>query len=142
MWEWQSETYVLKQQGHFYDMNVLSYSPDGQIIATGGDDGKVGCLVAGQKVVSVSSKRTRMHACTHTHTHTHTHTPQVKLWNTSSGFCFVTFTDHSSGICGVTFSASGKVVVSSSLDGTVRAFDLHRWVGQPMLVSGCGRLCW
>ena len=70
MWEWQSETYVLKQQGHFYDMNVLSYSPDGQIIATGGDDGKVGCLVAGQKVVSVSSKHT--HAHTHTHTHTHT----------------------------------------------------------------------
>ena len=42
VWEWQSETYVLKQQGHFYDMNVLCYSPDGQIVATGGDDGKVG----------------------------------------------------------------------------------------------------
>ena len=41
MWEWQSETYVLKQQGHFYDMNVMAYSPDGQYIATGGDDGKV-----------------------------------------------------------------------------------------------------
>lgn len=41
VWEWQSETYVLKQQGHFYDMNVLSYSPDGQVVATGGDDGKV-----------------------------------------------------------------------------------------------------
>ena len=41
VWEWQSETYVLKQQGHFYDMNVMCYSPDGQYIATGGDDGKV-----------------------------------------------------------------------------------------------------
>lgn len=41
VWEWQSETYVLKQQGHFYDMNVMSYSPDGQFVATGGDDGKV-----------------------------------------------------------------------------------------------------
>lgn len=40
VWEWQSETYVLKQQGHFYDMNCLSYSPDGQLIATGGDDAK------------------------------------------------------------------------------------------------------
>ena len=44
VWEWQSETYVLKQQGHFYDMNVMAYSPDGQFIATGGDDGKVGCF--------------------------------------------------------------------------------------------------
>ncbi len=41
VWEWQSETYVLKQQGHFYDMNALAYSPDGQLVATGGDDSKV-----------------------------------------------------------------------------------------------------
>lgn len=52
----------------------------------------------------------------------------MKLWNTSSGFCFVTFSEHSSAVTGVTFSSSGKVVVSASLDGTVRAFDLHRLV--------------
>jgi periodic tryptophan protein 2 len=33
VWEWQSESYVLKQQGHYYDMNSLSYSTDGQNIA-------------------------------------------------------------------------------------------------------------
>ncbi|KAJ3045421.1 hypothetical protein HDV00_010291 [Rhizophlyctis rosea] len=41
VWEWQSESYVLKQQGHQHDMTCLSYSQDGQFIATGGDDGKV-----------------------------------------------------------------------------------------------------
>ncbi|QRV76578.1 small nucleolar ribonucleoprotein complex subunit (Pwp2) [Ceratobasidium sp. AG-Ba] len=41
VWEWQSESYVLKQQGHYFDMNTLSFSQDGQTIATGGDDGKV-----------------------------------------------------------------------------------------------------
>ncbi|KAG5852379.1 hypothetical protein ANANG_G00061770 [Anguilla anguilla] len=41
VWEWQSESYVFKQQGHFNNMAALSYSPDGQYIATGGDDGKV-----------------------------------------------------------------------------------------------------
>ena len=50
----------------------------------------------------------------------------MKLWNTSSGFCFITFTEHSSAVTTVTFNASGKVVMSASLDGTVRAFDLHR----------------
>lgn len=42
VWEWQSESYVLKQQGHFNSMVALAYSPDGQYLATGGDDGKVG----------------------------------------------------------------------------------------------------
>lgn len=42
VWEWQSESYVLKQQGHFNSMVTLAYSPDGQCVVTGGDDGKVG----------------------------------------------------------------------------------------------------
>ncbi|XP_060576398.1 periodic tryptophan protein 2 homolog [Ruditapes philippinarum] len=91
VWEWQSETYVLKQQGHYNNMNCVVYSPDGQNLATGGDDGK------------------------------------VKVWNTSSGFCFVTFTEHLGGITGVVFNQNGQVVLSSSLDGTVRAFDLNRY---------------
>ena len=41
VWEWQSQTYVLKQQGHFNNMTQLTYSPDGMHIASGGDDGKV-----------------------------------------------------------------------------------------------------
>ncbi|KZT37455.1 WD40 repeat-like protein, partial [Sistotremastrum suecicum HHB10207 ss-3] len=91
VWEWQSESYVLKQQGHYFDMNTLSYSADGQTIATGGDDGK------------------------------------VKLWNTTSGFCFVTFSEHTSSVSCVEFAKQGQVLFSASLDGTVRAFDLVRY---------------
>ncbi|KAI8328017.1 putative WD repeat protein [Chlamydoabsidia padenii] len=91
VWEWQSETYVLKQQGHVYDMNALTYSPDGQTMATGGDDGK------------------------------------VKVWNATSGFCFVTFSDHNSSVKAVEFAKQGQVLFSASLDGTVRAFDLVRY---------------
>ncbi|CAH1131380.1 unnamed protein product [Ceutorhynchus assimilis] len=41
VWEWQSETYVMKQQGHANNMSCVSYSGDGQLLATGGQDGKV-----------------------------------------------------------------------------------------------------
>ncbi|GJE96823.1 WD40 and Utp12 domain-containing protein [Phanerochaete sordida] len=91
VWEWQSESYVLKQQGHYFDMNTLAYAPDGQNVATGGDDGK------------------------------------VKVWNTVSGFCFVTFSEHSAAISAVDFAKQGQVLFSASLDGTVRAFDLIRY---------------
>ncbi|KAG8707855.1 hypothetical protein FRC09_001569, partial [Ceratobasidium sp. 395] len=91
VWEWQSESYVLKQQGHYFDMNSLSFSQDGQNIATGGDDGK------------------------------------VKIWNTRSGFCFVTFTEHTSAISTVEFAKQGQVLFTASLDGTVRAYDLVRY---------------
>ncbi len=41
VWEWQSETYVLKQQGHFNNMTQVAYSPSGMFMASGGEDGKV-----------------------------------------------------------------------------------------------------
>lgn len=52
VWEWQSESYVLKQQGHSNSMVSLAYSPDGQYIVTGGDDGKVGLCRFGIGLVS------------------------------------------------------------------------------------------
>lgn len=80
----------MKQQGHANNMSCVSYSTDGQLIATGGEDGK------------------------------------VKLWNVYSGFCFVTFNEHTNAITQLAFSGNKKFVVSSSLDGTVRAFDVLR----------------
>jgi periodic tryptophan protein 2 len=93
VWEWKSESYVLKQQGHLYGLNTLDYSSEGQFIASGGDDGK------------------------------------VKLWNTQSGFCVITFKEHIAPVTGVKFigQGRGKALVSSSLDGTIRAHDLLRY---------------
>ncbi|MCP9257542.1 hypothetical protein DINM_000890 [Dirofilaria immitis] len=41
VWEWQSETYVMKQQSHSQSITSVAYSPDGAQIATGAEDGKV-----------------------------------------------------------------------------------------------------
>ena len=89
VWEWLSETFVLRQQGHYYTMNSISYSTDGRIFCSGGDDGK------------------------------------LKLWSTSTNTCFVTFTEHTAPITGSTF-VSNNALLSCSLDGTCRAFDLIR----------------
>ncbi|KAK6590948.1 WD repeat [Cryptosporidium xiaoi] len=112
IWEWQSESYVLKQQGHNFGVQCSSFSPAGldkgkwtsrashddnlgigcrTIIATGGIDGK------------------------------------LKLWDISTGYNFVTFSDHTSPISKVTFNPQGNVVLSASLDGTIRAYDIMRY---------------
>ncbi|CAM9890239.1 unnamed protein product, partial [Choristocarpus tenellus] len=99
VWEWQSETYVLKQQGHGYGLNCVDFGNTGAICATGGDDHK------------------------------------VKLWSTTSGFCFVTFTEHEGPVTAVRFTSNGSAVLSSSLDGTVRAHDLVRYKNFRTLVT-------
>jgi periodic tryptophan protein 2 len=93
VWEWQSETYILKQRGHAYGMSCMAYSPDSICIATGGEDGK------------------------------------IKLWNSRTGFCYVTFpqeSSHTAAITGITF-ANDSVIITCSLDGTVKAHDLYRY---------------
>lgn len=91
VYEWQSESYILRQQGHFDSINCITYSPDGSRVVTGSDDGK------------------------------------IKVWDTRSGFCLNTFTEHISTVTGLQFAKKGQVLFSSSLDGTVRAFDLLRY---------------
>ncbi|KAL0010590.1 hypothetical protein SO802_005698 [Lithocarpus litseifolius] len=91
VWEWRSESYVVKQQGHYFDVNCVAYSPDSQLLATGADDNK------------------------------------VKVWTVSSGFCFVTFSEHTNAVTALHFMASNHCLLSASLDGTVRAWDLFRY---------------
>ncbi|CAN6330456.1 unnamed protein product [Urochloa humidicola] len=87
-WEWRSESYILKQQGHYFDVNCIAYSPDSQLLATGADDNK------------------------------------VKVWTDSSGFCFITFLEHTNAVTAVHFMANNHSLLSASLDGTIRAWDL------------------
>lgn len=91
VWEWQSESYVMKQQAHSLRITSAEYSPDGALVATGAEDGK------------------------------------VKIWNSRSSFCTVTFDEHTSGVTSVKWTQSGRAILSASLDGTVRAHDLKRY---------------
>ncbi|ULU10048.1 hypothetical protein L3Y34_014411 [Caenorhabditis briggsae] len=91
VWEWQTESYVMKQQGHSLRITTAEYSPDGALIATGAEDGK------------------------------------VKIWNSRSSFCTVTFDEHTSGVTSVKWAQSGRAILSASLDGTIRAHDLKRY---------------
>ena len=50
----------------------------------------------------------------------------AQIWSVATGHCFVTFAEHTAAVTGLAWLPSSTAVVSSSLDGTVRAFDLVR----------------
>ncbi|MCJ1467537.1 hypothetical protein MMC07_006162 [Pseudocyphellaria aurata] len=52
---------------------------------------------------------------------------KIKIWDTQSGFCIVTFTEHSGGVTACEFAKRGNVLFTASLDGSVRAWDLMRY---------------
>jgi periodic tryptophan protein 2 len=53
---------------------------------------------------------------------------KVKIWTTKNCLCFVTFTEHNSKITACQFiPKKGNAVLTASLDGTVRAFDLVKY---------------
>ncbi|KAM3182846.1 hypothetical protein ACTXT7_011512 [Hymenolepis weldensis] len=94
VWEWRSRSAHLRATSHAAnEVTGIYYSPDGQLIATGGRDAK------------------------------------VRLWRVASGGrAVVTFHEHAAPVTAVAFpSAKPKVLVSASLDGTIRAFDLNRY---------------
>uniref|UniRef100_A0A915EKJ6 Heme O synthase n=1 Tax=Ditylenchus dipsaci TaxID=166011 RepID=A0A915EKJ6_9BILA len=78
---------------------IVSYSLNGSLSVTGGEDGK------------------------------------VKIWSYQNSFCIVTFTEHSSGVSDVCFTQNGKVILSASLGGSVRAHDIKRYRNFRTLVS-------
>jgi len=53
---------------------------------------------------------------------------KVKLWKTFHGICYVTLpVTHTAPVTAIVFSSNEKVVLSASLDGTIRAHDLLRY---------------
>ena len=89
---------MLKQQGHDAGgMACLAYSPDGGTVATGGEDGKGAMLVADHVGIRKSGDNSTVFA--------------VKLWSASTGFAFVTFSEHTAPVSGVLFTPNGKVRV-------------------------------
>jgi len=41
VWEWRSQTYIFNQQGLYHNAESVDFSQNGNIIALGGNDGKI-----------------------------------------------------------------------------------------------------
>jgi periodic tryptophan protein 2 len=130
VWEWQSESYVLKQQGHFDSMNTIAYSPDGQRIITAADDGKIKVwdVNSGFCVVTFTEHISGVTACEFAKRGNVLFTASldgsVRAWDLIRYRNFRTFTAPSRlSFSSLAVDPSGEVICAGSID----SFDIHIW---------------
>ena len=130
VWEWQSESYILKQQGHFDSMNALVYSPDGQKIITTADDGKIKVwdVKSGFCIVTFTEHTSGVTACEFSKRgnvlFTSSLDGSIRAWDLIRYRNFRTFTAPSrlSFSC-LAVDPTGEVVCAGSID----SFEIHIW---------------
>lgn len=130
VWEWQSESYILKQQGHFDSMNSIVYSPDGQRIITTADDGKIKVwdVNSGFCIVTFTEHTSGVTACEFAKRGNVLFTASldgsVRAWDLIRYRNFRTFTAPTRlSFSSLTVDPSGEVVCAGSID----SFDIHIW---------------
>ncbi|KAK9325897.1 WD40-repeat-containing domain protein [Lipomyces orientalis] len=130
VWEWQSESYILKQQGHYDAINCLTYSPDGSKIITGADDGKIKIwdAVSGFAIVTFTEHISAITAIEFSKRGNVLFSASldgsIRAWDLIRYRNFRTFT----ALARLQFSSlavdpSGEVVCAGSLDD----FEIHLW---------------
>jgi periodic tryptophan protein 2 len=130
VWEWQSESYILKQQGHFDSTNAVVYSPDGQRIITTADDGKIKVwdVKSGFCVVTFTEHTSGVTGCEFAKKgnvlFTSSLDGSIRAWDLTRYRNFRTFTAPTrlSFSC-LAVDPTGEVVCAGSLD----SFDVHIW---------------
>lgn len=130
VWEWQSESYILKQQSHMDSLNTLAYSPDGTRIITGADDGKIKIwdLSSGFHIATFTEHSSGVTSCCYSKKGNVLFTASldgsVRAWDMLRYRNFRTFTAPTRlSFSSVAIDPSGEVVCASSLD----SFDIHVW---------------
>jgi len=105
----------LKQQGHHWGVQCLAFSPSAasslrkqKTLAT--NDGRQEGGSVGGRLLATGG-----------------YDGKVKIFNSQSGLCFVTFAEHTAPVAALCFTPQGNAVLSASQDGSVRAFDLLRY---------------
>ena len=130
VWEWQSESYILKQQGHFDSMNALAYSPDGQRIITAADDGKIKIwdVQSGFCIVTFTEHTSGVTACEFAKRGNVLFTASldgsIRAWDLIRYRNFRIFTAPTRlSFSSIAVDPSGEVICAGSLD----SFDIHIW---------------
>ncbi|VWU52167.1 periodic tryptophan protein 2, putative [Hepatocystis sp. ex Piliocolobus tephrosceles] len=116
IWEWKSESYILKQTTSNKNVICVKFSPIISHLKIGSQ------IIDNMNTYHDSDSFTSKFVIV-----TGNEDGTIKLYDYLSFLNFVTFTAHSSSVTDICFLPQGNAFISCSLDGTVRAFDLLRY---------------
>ena len=144
-WEWhysdrrsRGEKVVITIEAHPLEIYQVSFSPDGQWIASAGRDGQVGLwnvddgkLVTTLKGeigsffgIAFSPDGSLLAAAGGDANYQRDIPGKIMVWDLASRVLKLTITGHTKGVCSVAFDRKGERLTSASFDNTVRVWDV------------------
>nr|PVC51392.1 hypothetical protein MACL_00001572 [Theileria orientalis] len=129
VWEWKSETFVMKQQSHFGGVRCCSFSYASNLE-------KLGSLADNRGDFDRTLSSRSLGMGTRFLVATGGFDGKVKLWDNNTGLCYVTLTEHTASVEALAFTPQGNALITASMDGTVRCFDLFRFRNFRVLTAG------
>jgi len=120
---------LLTLKGHTTSVNSVVFSPDGQRLASTGDDGtvKVWDATIGQETLTLRGHTKEVYGVAFSpdgqRLASASKDGTVKVWDATTGQETLTLEGHSRLVSGVAFSPDGQRLASASDDGTVKLWD-------------------
>ncbi|RYH18869.1 WD40 repeat domain-containing protein [archaeon] len=126
LWDMQTGSQLLLQDGHVKDCTALSFHVDGSILVSGDAGGVVLCwdlrsgqmiqgfAAHGKKITEINCNSNGFHVATSSVDNT------VKIWDLRRKKQHYTLPAHSHVISGVRYSPSGELLMTCSFDGTLK----------------------